>query len=56
MTQGYGYAYQKEAKGYSVWLVSLWTGDMKDLICYARTSREAQAKVNKLYKEQTAHS
>jgi hypothetical protein len=42
------YAYQREAQGYAVWTIGV-SGDRKDLVAYARTARDAQRIVDRLY-------
>jgi len=42
------YAFQKEGDGYSIWTMGL-SGSRQDFVDSARTKREAQRKVDKLY-------
>jgi hypothetical protein len=42
------YAYQKEARGYSVWTLSPHTGDRRDWIADCRTAREAHRRKGRL--------
>jgi hypothetical protein len=42
------YGYQKESEGYSIWTIGL-SGSRQDVVGYARSKRDAQRKVDKLY-------
>lgn len=46
------FGYQREASGFTIWTLSPHTGSKIDCLDWVDTERQAQRKVNALYKEQ----
>lgn len=44
----YDYGYQRESKGWSVWLRCPYTGDRRDHIADVRSRRDAEALIRRL--------